>query len=80
MSYRLILDWLTLYGVSREGPLLEISSSSFIAEFLDPERLSRTRVFLIFSATSLLSSGAFVEDLAPFEDENSKTGVDTDGT
>jgi len=69
-----------LCGVSGEDPSLQASLSSFKTECLEPERSNRTRVFLIFSAASLPPSDAFVEDLAPFEDEDPKTGVDADDT
>ncbi|KAK4365965.1 hypothetical protein RND71_013845 [Anisodus tanguticus] len=77
-SQRLVFDWLTSCGVSGEDPSLEVSLFFFTTAFLDPERSSRARVFLIFSTTLLPHSDALVEDLVPFEDEDPKAGVDVD--
>ncbi|KAK4343753.1 hypothetical protein RND71_036847 [Anisodus tanguticus] len=71
-------DKLTSCGVSVEDLSLEVSSSLFTEVFLDPERSSRARVFLIFSATLLPSFDALVEDLIPFEDEDPKLGFDAE--
>lgn len=72
-----MLEGLTSRSVSGKNPLF-ISSPFFVVKFLRSKSSSRARVFLVFSITLLPLSEAFVEDLAPFGVEYSKTRVDVD--
>lgn len=77
MSIKLIFNRLTLHYACGEDPLVELYFL-FIVEFLEPDSLSRAKVFLIFFVTLLPPSKAFVEDFDHFGVEDPKTRVDVD--
>lgn len=59
---------------------MDESWSFFAVEFLEPETSSRAKGYLIFSATLLPPSEAFVEDLASLKVDDPKSEVGTDDT